>query len=76
MAAAAVNAAQTPGTSWSRGENTHGEPGAATTTTCVSGGPVNGLSVVDLHGGREYVVAVGPEGTVWVSRSTSGGSSG
>ncbi len=64
--APSATAAAPPGTPWTFGENAYGQLGNGTTTTRRSGAPVNGLNgVVDLHGGREHVVALKSDGTVW-----------
>jgi alpha-tubulin suppressor-like RCC1 family protein/chitodextrinase len=64
--APAANAATTPGTPWTFGENAFGQLGSGNTTTRRSAGPVVGLDgVIDLHGGREHVVALKSDGGVW-----------
>jgi alpha-tubulin suppressor-like RCC1 family protein len=74
LAAPAADAAQAPGTPWTWGENAYGQLGDGTSTTRLSGAQVTGLSgVVDLHGGREHVVALASDGTVWVWGSNQEG---
>ncbi len=75
--APAADAATPPGTPWTFGENSFGQLGNGTTTTRRSGAPVNGLSgVIDLHGGREHVVALKSDGTVWTWGSNVEGQQG
>ncbi len=75
--APAAEAAAPPGTPWTFGENSFGQLGNGTTTTRRTGAPVNGLSgVIDLHGGREHVVALKSDGTVWTWGSNVEGQQG
>ncbi len=61
-----ANAATTPGTPWTFGENSFGQLGSGNTTTRRTGAPVVGLNgVIDMHGGREHVVALKSDGSVW-----------
>lgn len=63
-AAAAISPGGVP---WTWGGNGFGQLGDGTTQTRLTPGPVTGLDhVVDLHGGREHVVALRDDGTVWV----------
>lgn len=55
------------GTPWTWGGNDFGQLGDGTTTDRLTAGTVNGIDdVVDLHGGREHVIALRSDGTVWV----------
>ncbi len=75
--APAADAAAPPGTPWTFGENSFGQLGNGTTTTRRSGAPVTGLNgVIDLHGGREHVVALKSDGTVWTWGSNVEGQQG
>ena len=48
------------------GDNTYGQLGDGTFTSRLTAVRVHGLSgVVELHGGREHVVALKGDGTVW-----------
>jgi alpha-tubulin suppressor-like RCC1 family protein len=63
-AAAAVSPGGVP---WTWGANSFGQLGNGTTQARLTPGPVTGLDdVVDLHGGREHVIALRGNGTVWV----------
>ncbi len=75
--APAADAAAPPSTPWTFGENSFGQLGNGTTTTRRSGAPVNGLKgVIDIHGGREHVVALKSDGTVWTWGSNVEGQQG
>ncbi len=75
--APAAGAAAPPGTPWTFGENSFGQLGNGTTTTRRSGAPVTGLNgVIDLHGGREHVVALESDGSVWTWGSNAEGQQG
>ena len=66
VTAPTANAATSPGTPWTFGENGFGQLGSGNTTTRRTGAPVVGLDgVIDLHGGREHVVALKSDGGVW-----------
>ena len=71
QAAAAISPGGVP---WTWGANTFGQLGNGTTTARPTPGPVPGLDdVVDLHGGREHVIALRENGTVWVWGSNGEG---
>ncbi|WP_051277325.1 PKD domain-containing protein [Marmoricola sp. URHB0036] len=75
--APSADAAAPPGTPWTFGENSFGQLGNGTTTTRRTPGPVTGLNgVIDLHGGREHVVALKSNGTVWTWGSNVEGQQG
>ncbi len=62
------------GTPWTWGGNSFGELGNGTTQANRVPGPVVGLSdVIDLHGGREHVIALRSDDTVWVWGSNGEG---
>ena len=62
------------GVPWTWGGNGFGQLGTGTTQARLVPGPVTGLTdVVDLHGGREHVVALRDDGTVWVWGSNQQG---
>ncbi|HET9420491.1 MAG TPA: PKD domain-containing protein [Nocardioides sp.] len=62
---APTTAAAPPGTPYSWGGNVFGELGTGNTTPRTSAGVVPGLTdVVDVHAGREHVVALRANGTV------------
>ena len=66
LASTPAEAAAPPGTPWTFGENAFGQLGSGTTATRRTAGPVSGLNgVIDMHGGREHVVALKSDGTVW-----------
>lgn len=67
LAAVPPAAAVTPSVPWTWGGNGFGELGDGTTAARRTPAPVADLAgVVDLHGGREHVVALRSDGTVWV----------
>lgn len=68
-----ASAATTPGTPWTWGGNFYGELGTGGTATRPTPAPVNLDGVVDLHGGREHVVALRADGTVWAWGSNQHG---
>lgn len=75
---AAPSAAAVPvvagATAWTWGANSFGQLGDGTTTGRTTPGPVPGLSdIVDLHGGREHVIALRADRTVWVWGSNEEG---
>ena len=71
LPAAAVDPGGVP---WTWGGNGFGQLGNGTTQSRLTPGPVTGLTdVVDLHGGREHVVALRDDGTVWVWGSNQQG---
>jgi len=62
------------GVPWTWGGNSFGELGNGTTQANRVPGPVAGLSdVIDLHGGREHVIALRSDHTVWVWGSNGEG---
>jgi alpha-tubulin suppressor-like RCC1 family protein len=61
------------GSPWTWGGNTYGELGNGTTTPRLSPGAVNLSDVVDIHGGREHVIALRSDGTVWTWGSNASG---
>jgi alpha-tubulin suppressor-like RCC1 family protein len=65
VAAAPTEAASPPGAPYAWGGNALGQLGDGTTSPHTSPAPVPGLTdVVDLHAGREHVVALRADGTV------------
>ena len=73
----AADAAAPPSTPWTFGENSYGQLGNGTTTTRRTGAPVTGLKgVIDIHGGREHIVALKSDGTVWTWGSNVEGQQG
>lgn len=74
-AAAPTAARVSPGgVVWTWGANSFGQLGDGTTTARTTPGPVPGLDdVVDLHGGREHVIALRGDGTVWTWGSNQQG---
>ena len=72
--AAAAAAPVAPSAPWTWGANSFGQLGNGTTTARPTPGAVPGLNdVVDLHGGREHVIALRSNGTVWVWGSNGEG---
>ena len=74
-AAAPTAARVSPGgVVWTWGANPYGQLGDGTTTARATPAPVPGLDdVVDLHGGREHVIALRGDGTVWTWGSNQQG---
>ena len=75
----AANAASPPGTPYSWGGNVFGELGSGNMTPRRTAGVVDGLTdVVDVHAGREHVVALRENGTVvtWGSNARVSSASG
>jgi alpha-tubulin suppressor-like RCC1 family protein len=72
---APARAAVSPGgVPWTWGGNDFGQLGNGTTQPRLTPGPVNGLTdVVDLHGGRDHVIALRSDGTVWTWGSSAVG---
>src|SRR5215211_4820344 len=74
LAGASPAAAATPGTPHAWGGNSFGELGDGTTAGRLTPGPVVGLTdAVELAGGREHVVALRADGTVWTWGSSQYG---
>ena len=66
-----------PGTPRTWGGNSFGELGNGTTTSRFSAGPVTGLDdATELGGGREHVVALRADGSVWAWGSSQYGQQG
>lgn len=70
-----AQAASPPGTPWTWGDNGFGQLGDGTTTARRTPAAVAGGlgDVIDLHGGREHVVTLRSDGTVWVWGSNASG---
>jgi alpha-tubulin suppressor-like RCC1 family protein len=65
-----------PGTPWTWGSNGFGELGDGTTANHVTAAPVVGFAAADaveLGGGREHVLALRADGTVWTWGSSQYG---
>jgi alpha-tubulin suppressor-like RCC1 family protein len=70
--------AAAPGTPWTWGSNSFGELGDGTTANHFTAAPVVGFAgadAVELAGGREHVVALRADGTVWTWGSSQYASS-
>src|SRR6266508_547366 len=68
--------AATPGTPWTWGSNSFGELGDGTTANHFTAAPVVGFAAADaveLGGGREHVIALRTDGTVWTWGSSQYG---
>ena len=66
-----------PGTPRTWGGNSFGELGNGTTTSRFSAGPVTGLGdATELGGGREHVIALRADGSVWTWGSNQYGQQG
>lgn len=61
------------GAPWTWGGNGDGQLGDGTTTARLSAGPVALDNVVDMHGGREHVIALRSDGTAWTWGSNAEG---
>jgi alpha-tubulin suppressor-like RCC1 family protein len=76
LAGSGPAAAATPGTPWTWGSNSFGELGDGTNANHFTAAPVTGFAAADaveLHGGREHVVALRTDGTVWTWGSSQHG---
>jgi alpha-tubulin suppressor-like RCC1 family protein len=76
LAGSGPAAAATPGTPWTWGSNSFGELGDGTNANHFTAAPVIGFAAADaveLHGGREHVVALRTDGTVWTWGSSQFG---
>lgn len=62
-----------PSTPWSWGGNSYGELGTGGTASRLTPAAVGLDNVIDLHGGREHVVALRADGTVWTWGSNQHG---
>lgn len=62
-----------PATPWTWGGNSYGELGTGGTASRLTPAAVGLDDVVDLHGGREHVVALRADGTVWTWGSNQHG---
>jgi alpha-tubulin suppressor-like RCC1 family protein len=70
----AVDLVSPAATAWTWGASSFGQLGDETTTARLTPGPVPGLSdIIDLHGGREHVIALRADHTVWVWGSNGEG---
>lgn len=69
-----VRAASDPGTIWTWGANGFGQLGDGTTSAHLSPAQVPGLTgIIDVHGGREHIVALNESGTVYTWGSNQHG---
>jgi alpha-tubulin suppressor-like RCC1 family protein len=74
VAGAAPALAAVPGTPYTFGSNSFGELGSGGSANRFSAGPVVGINdAVELHGGREHVVALRANGAVWTWGSNQHG---
>ncbi|MFS3128074.1 PKD domain-containing protein [Nocardioides sp. Bht2] len=69
----AARAASAPSTPWTWGGNSYGELGTGGTAPRLTAAAVGLDNVIDLHGGREHVVALRGDGTVWTWGSNQHG---
>ncbi len=68
-----AGAAAVAGTPWTWGANSYGELGTGGTASRLAAAAVGLGDVVDLHGGREHVVALRSDGSVWTWGSNQHG---
>lgn len=74
VSAAPATAASAPGTPYTWGSNGFGQLGSGTNANRFSAAAVSGLTgVVDLHGGREHVIALTSAGKVYTWGSNANG---